>query len=66
MAVIESIKLNDQNLEIADKIARNQFTNLANVAKTGSYNDLNDKPTIPKVPTFNYIESTKSLDITTL
>ena len=64
MAVIENIKLNNQNLEIADKTARNQFTSLANVAKTGSYNDLKDKPTIPGAPTFNYNESTKSLDIT--
>ena len=66
MPIIENIKLDNQNLEIADKTARSQFASLANVAKTGSYNDLKDKPTIPGAPTFNYNDSTKSLDITTV
>ena len=66
MAVIENIKLKDQNLEIADKTARSQFSSLANVAKTGSYNDLNDKPTMPIVPSFSFNDGTKSLDITTV
>ena len=64
MAVIENIKLDNQNLEIADKTARIQIAGLANVAKTGSYNDLKDKPTIPGAPTFNYNETAKSLEIT--
>lgn len=66
MSVIENIKLNNQNLEIADKTARNKLANLSNVAMTGSYNDLKDKPTIPVVPTFNYNEATKSLEITSV
>lgn len=66
MANLENIKLDSQNLEITDKTARTQLSSLANVARTGSYNDLKDKPTIPGVPTFRYNEGTKSLDITTV
>lgn len=66
MSTIENIKLNNQNLEIVDKNARTQLSNLSTVAKTGSYNDLINKPTTPTVPEITYNVDLKSLVITTV
>ena len=45
---MDKIILNGEEHEIHDSGARQQLDNLPDVAKTGSYNDLVDKPSIPE------------------
>ena len=49
MVDISKISNGTTTYDIKDAEARNNINNLANVAKTGDYNDLTNKPTIPTV-----------------
>ena len=80
---LDYINLNGTNLEIRDKIARDDignmsgltttntdslvgainevvedFNGLSTVARSGNYNDLTNKPTIPS---FNYVDGTLNI-----
>ena len=47
MEKVSELKFNGEVFEIVDENARNSVANLSTVATSGSYNDLNDKPSIP-------------------
>lgn len=51
MAEMKGIKLGGVDLPFADEIARQRIDNLSEVARSGSYNDLIDKPNLSEVAT---------------
>lgn len=48
MAILDKINLNGEEREIADSEARQRLDDLAEVANTGDYDDLENKPDIPE------------------
>ena len=49
MANINQIQVGSTVYDIEDQTARNSISNLADVASSGDYGDLSNKPTIPSV-----------------
>lgn len=47
MSVISKFIISGETIDVKDSTARESISNLAEVASTGSYNDLIDKPVIP-------------------
>lgn len=66
MNISSILDINGELHQIIDSSARQQLTQLSQVAHTGSYNDLLDKPLIPNINELQQLSSTVSQQINTM